>query len=43
MIYANEDMMLKWEARVQQLEIEGCTRSDAEGVADYEYKQWLIK
>ena len=35
--------MKSWEQRVQELEQEGLTRSDAQSVADVEAKKGLIK
>ena len=35
--------MDKWEKRVQGLELEGLTRSDAQGVADAEVNQGKLK
>jgi len=32
-----------WEQRVRELEAEGCTRSDAQGVADVEASKGLVR
>ena len=37
------DKIKTWEERVQELETEGLTRSDAQGVADLEANKGLIK
>lgn len=37
------ESMKTWEERVQELETEGCTRSDAQGVADAEASKGLIQ
>ena len=35
--------MEDWEKRVQELEKEGLTRSDAQGIADMEERRGLVK
>ena len=35
--------MKAWTERVEELEREGCTRSDAQGIADMEVFQGIIK
>ena len=34
--------MTTYEKRVQELEDEGCTRSDAQGIADMEFEQEVL-